>query len=102
MMPFWGVLFNGLLKCAQCLVPHLVKMGAKARHAVRIQLIKPASSIPDVGHETRMFQHSKVLRNCRARYGHGTRKFIDCDGSAGQFLEYCHARGIGERIDTGL
>ena len=101
-MPFWGVLFNGLLKCAQCLVPHLVKMGAKARHAVRIQLIKPASSIPDIGHETCILQNPEVLRNRGARYGHDTREFIDCDGPVGKLLENCHARRVGERIKTSL
>ena len=102
MVPSGGALFSGLLKSVQCSVPHLIEVGAKARNALSIELIEPASSIFDIGDETDILENFEMLRDCWARNGHDTRKFINGDRAIGQLLEDGHARGVGERVDTGL
>ena len=96
------VVFCGLLERIERLRPHLVKMSAEARHTFGIKVIKPASSLFDISHETYILQHLQVLRNSRTSDGQGPRQFIDGDGAGGELLKDGHARGVGKGIESGL
>jgi hypothetical protein len=102
MMTSLAFLFCGFLKSAERPVPHLVEVGAQARNALRIELIKSSGSLLGVSHKTRILQHLEVLRYGRTSHGQRARELVDGDRAHGELLKDGHARGIGEGIQSGL
>ena len=97
-----GGFFYGFLKGAQRPCPHLIEVRAEPRHALRIELVKPARACLGIGHEPHILQYLQVLRNSGTRDREHARQFIDGDGPGGKLLKNRHPRGIGKCIESGL
>ncbi len=95
-------IFRNSLKGAHRLGPHLVEVGAQARNAFGIQLVKPACSGPGVGHQAGILQHAQMLRYGGAADGQSSRQFVHGNRSRRELLKDGHAGGIAQCIKSGL
>jgi hypothetical protein len=95
-------LFNGGLKGAHRLGPHLIEVGAQARDAFRVELIEAASAGASIGHKAGPLENFEVLRDSGTRDGKLVRQLIDGERTGGKLLKNRHAGGIPEGVESGL
>jgi hypothetical protein len=82
--------------------PHLIEVGAQARHSFGIQLVQPR--VPAFVSITS--PASLSTRRCCETAGRLTgivlAKLVYREGAAASFLEDRHARGIAKGVESGL
>jgi hypothetical protein len=98
---FFGF-FDGGLKGAHRLRPHLVEVGTQAGDTFRVELVQTAGAGPSVGHKTGLLEDFEMLRYGWARNGQGAGQLIDGKGTGGELLKDRHAGGIAQGFKAGL
>jgi len=101
LLSYWWF-FSGGLEGAHCLVPHLVKVGTQPGHTRGIKLVQPPRTVLDVRHQTRVFQHTQVLRHGGTTHGHLPSQLVDSPGSVRKLLKDSHTRRIAQCVKPGL
>ncbi len=94
--------FSELFERGKCLVPQLSKVIAEHRDAFGIQFIDPARAFSAITHKARIFQHTQVLRYCRARNRQARRKLVHSLGMVAQHLEDGQPGGVTQRCQSVL
>src|SRR5262249_40157656 len=80
-------LFRDLLVGRKGFAPELVDLGAKAPHAVWVELVDPASADGPVGHQPRVLQHLQVLGHRRTSDRKLRSEFADRPRAIGKAFE---------------
>jgi hypothetical protein len=94
--------FYGCLKTCEGACPHSIKVRAKARDALRIELVKTASTGTAIAYETGFLEHLEMLRDGRPRDRQRLREFVHRQRAAGKLLKDRHARRISKSIKARL